>query len=362
VIFQIGLFNPKFTWTPDTRSDMSVVSLSSQQQRALSLISIVVPAYNEDSVILEFNRRLSLVRHDLCLPSEVIFVNDGSTDDTLGLLQALKAADPTIGIVDLSRNFGKEIALTAGLDYARGDVVVIIDADLQHPPELIPEFIARWREEEADVVYGRRASRAGESRAKKIVSRAFYRVINPLSGRLVAVDATDFCILSRRVVDALARVRERHRFMKGLFGWIGYRQIPVLYEPDPRFAGVSKWNYWRLWNFSLEGITSFSIAPLKAATYVGLFVAISSILYGVYMVIQTIMVGNPVPGFPSLLVAMLFLGGLQLIFLGIIGEYLGRTFNEVKQRPLYLVRQWDPSARASRLIEAATTEEREAAG
>jgi polyisoprenyl-phosphate glycosyltransferase len=298
---------------------------------------------------------LSLVRQNLSLPSEVIFVNDGSTDNTLELLRELKAADPTVGIIDLSRNFGKEMALTAGLDYARGDVVVVIDADLQHPPELIPKFIARWREEEADVVYGRRASRAGESRAKKLTSRAFYRVINVLSDRLVRVDASDFCILSRRAVDALARVRERHRFMKGLFAWIGYHQVPMPYEPDLRFAGISKWNYWKLWNFSIEGITSFSIEPLKVATYIGLLVAILAILYGFYMVIQTIIFGNPVPGFPSLLVAILFLGGLQLVFLGIIGEYLGRTFNEVKQRPLYLVRQWHPSTR-ERTDTAAATE------
>jgi polyisoprenyl-phosphate glycosyltransferase len=329
---------------------MVEVSLPDDQQKVLGLISIVVPAYNEDDVIVEFNRRLSLVRQDLSLPSEVIFVNDGSTDNTLRLLRALKAADPTIGIVDLSRNFGKEIALTAGLDYARGDGVVVIDADLQHPPELIPKFIARLRQEDADVVYGQRVSRARESQAKRVTSRIFYRVINKLSGRLIPVDASDFCILSRRAVDALAGVRERHRFMKGLFVWIGYRQIPMLYEPDPRFAGVSKWNYWKLWNFSIEGITSFSIEPLKFATYIGFAIAMVSILYAVYMTVETIIFGNPVPGFPSLLVTTLFLGGLQLMFLGIVGEYLGRTFNEVKQRPLYLVRQWDPSARERKAV------------
>jgi len=315
----------------------------SREREEVSLISIVVPAYNEDDVIFEFNRRLSIARQDLSAPSEVIFVNDGSSDNTLALLRALKGADPTIGIIDLSRNFGKEIALTAGLDHTRGDVVVVIDADLQHPPELIPKFIARWREEDADIIYGQRVSRAGESGTKKLSSRAFYRVINALSGRLIPIDAGDFRILSRRAVDALGALRERHRFMKGLFAWIGYRQIPMAYETDLRFAGASKWNYWKLWNFSIEGITSFSIAPLKVATYVGLVVAILAIVYGFYMIIRTIIFGNPVPGFPSLLVAILFFGGLQLIFLGIIGEYLGRTFNEVKQRPLYLVRQWDPS-------------------
>src|SRR5215472_2383373 len=324
-------------------ADMAEVSFPGDLQKVLSLISIVVPAYNEADVIVEFNRRLSLVRQDLSLPSEVIFINDGSTDNTLELLRALKAADPTIGIVDLSRNFGKEIALTAGLDYARGDVVVIIDADLQHPPELIPKFIARWREEDADVVYGKRLSRVGESGARKLTARVFYRGINVLSDRPIPVDAGDFRLLSRRAVDALGGIRERPRFMKGLFAWIGYRQVPLSYEADPRFAGVSKWNYWKLWNFSIEGITSFSIGPLKVATYIGLLVAIMAIIYGFYTVIRTIIFGNPVPGFPTLLVTTLFLGGLQLIFLGIIGEYLGRTFNEVKQRPLYLLRQWDYS-------------------
>jgi polyisoprenyl-phosphate glycosyltransferase len=325
--------------------------------KPVRLVSIVVPAYNEDDVILEFNRRLSIVRQKLLMPSEVIFVNDGSSDNTLELLRTLKSADPTIGIVDLSRNFGKEIALTAGLDYARGDVVVVIDADLQHPPELIPRFIARWQEEDTDVVYGQRASRTGESRAKRFTSRAFYRVINSLSGELIPVDAGDFRILSRRAVDALAAARERHRYMKGLFAWIGYRQIPMAYEPDLRYAGASKWDYWKLWNLSIEGITSFSIGPLKVATYLGLIVAILSILYGFYMTIRTVILGNPVPGFPSLLVAILFLGGLQLIFLGIIGEYLGRTFDEVKQRPLYLVRQWDPSQQdRAGTVQAATKE------
>jgi glycosyltransferase involved in cell wall biosynthesis len=319
-----------------------VRSCSAAKSKPLDLLSIVVPAYNEEQAIDRFNRRLAAVRRELSLPSEVIFVNDGSSDNTLGQLRRLRAGDPSIGIVDLSRNFGKEIALTAGLDHARGDVVVVIDADLQHPPELIPKFIARWREEEADVVYGQRLSRAGESGARKLTARVFYRGINALSDRPMPTDAGDFRLLSRRAVDALCGLRERHRFMKGLFAWIGYRQVPLAYEADRRCAGVSKWNYWKLWNFSIEGITSFSIGPLKVATYVGLLVAILAIIYGFYTVVRTIIFGNPVPGFPTLLVTILFLGGLQLIFLGIVGEYLGRTFNEVKQRPLYLVRQWQP--------------------
>jgi glycosyltransferase involved in cell wall biosynthesis len=338
-------------------------NLSTAKSKPLHLLSIVVPAYNEETVIEGFNRRLAVVRRKLALPSEVIFVNDGSSDNTLRLLRRLRAGDPTIGIVDLSRNFGKEIALTAGLDHARGDAVVVIDADLQHPPELIPKFIDRWREEDADVVYGQRLSRAGESAARKLSARVFYRGINALSDRPIPVDAGDFRLLSRRVVDALSGIRERHRFMKGLFAWIGYRQVPLPYEADPRFAGVTKWNYWKLWNFSIEGVTSFSIGPLKVATYIGLLVAISAMIYGSFTIIRTIIFGNPVPGFPTLLVAILFLGGLQLIFLGIIGEYLGRTFNEVKQRPLYLVRQWQsPELERRRVAQTASTESGQTGG
>jgi polyisoprenyl-phosphate glycosyltransferase len=306
----------------------------------LDLVSIVVPAYNEDGVIEEFNRRLSLVREGLQVRSEVIFVNDGSRDNTLARLRSLKATDPTIGIVDLSRNFGKEIALTAGIDHAIGDVVIVIDADLQDPPELIPKLIERWRAGDVDMIYGQRASRAGESSVKRLTSYAFYRVFNTLGAQYIPVDTGDFRLLSRRAVDALGVLRERHRFMKGLFGWIGFRQEPMIYERDPRFAGTTKWNYWKLWNFSIEGITSFSIAPLKIATYLGLSTALAAIVYGSYILLRTFLFGNPVPGYPSLLVIILFIGGVQLIFLGIIGEYLGRTFDEVKQRPLYIVREW----------------------
>lgn len=301
------------------------------------LISIVVPAYNEADGIAEFNRRLSDIRAKLWERSEVIYVNDGSRDDTFAILRLLRERDPTISIVNLSRNFGKEIALTAGLDHSHGDAVIVIDADLQDPPELIPVLIKRWREDEADVVFARRSSRAGESWFKKVTAYGFYRVINAISRQRVPVDTGDFRLLSRRAVDAVTMLRERHRFMKGLFAWIGYRQVAVPYERDSRLAGSTKWNYWRLWNFSLEGITSFSIAPLKVATYIGLFTAIIAVVYGTFIIGCTIIFGNPVAGYPSLLVIMLFLGGVQLVSLGIIGEYVGRIFNETKQRPLYLV-------------------------
>jgi glycosyltransferase involved in cell wall biosynthesis len=301
------------------------------------LISIVVPTYNEAEGIAEFNRRLSDVRAKLPEKSEVIYVNDGSRDDTLVILRLLRERDPTIAIINLSRNFGKEIALTAGLDYSHGDAVIVIDADLQDPPELIPTLIKRWREDEADVVLARRCSRAGESWFKKVTAYSFYRVINALSRQTIPLDTGDFRLLSRRAVDAVTMLRERHRFMKGLFAWVGYRQVFVPYEREKRFAGATNWNYWRLWNFSLEGITSFSIGPLKVATYIGLFTAAAAVFYGSYIIGRTILFGNPVPGYPSLLVFILFLGGVQLVSLGIIGEYVGRVFNETKHRPLYLV-------------------------
>jgi glycosyltransferase involved in cell wall biosynthesis len=307
------------------------------------LISIVVPAYNEAEGIAEFNRRLSGVRAKLRERSEVIYVNDGSRDETFVMLQRLRKRDPTIAIVNLSRNFGKEIALTAGLDHSRGDAVIVIDADLQDPPELIPTLIKRWREDEADVVFARRSSRDGESWFKKVTAYGFYRVINAVSAHTVPLDTGDFRLLSRRAVEALTMFRERHRFMKGLFAWIGYRQVAVPYERDRRLAGATKWNYWRLWNLSLEGITSFTIAPLKMATYIGLLTAILAVLYGTYIIGLTLLFGNPVAGYPSLLVIMLFLGGIQLLSLGIIGEYLGRVFNETKHRPLYLVDTLLPS-------------------
>jgi polyisoprenyl-phosphate glycosyltransferase len=304
---------------------------------ARDLISIVVPVYNEADGIAEFHSRLSVVRIKLAERSEVIYVNDGSCDKTFVILRSLRERDPSVSIVNLSRNFGKEIALTAGLDHSDGDAIILIDADLQDPPELIPILIKRWRETNADVVFARRTSRTGESWLKKATAHSFYRIINALSVQTVPVDTGDFRLLSRRAADAVKICREQHRFMKGLFAWIGYRQVAVPYERDKRFAGDTKWNYWRLWNLSLEGITSFTTAPLRVATYTGLFTAVLAVLYGIYITGRTILFGNPVAGYPSLLVIMLFLGGVQLLSLGIIGEYLGRVFNETKKRPLYFI-------------------------
>lgn len=312
------------------------------QERKQSL-SVVVPVYNEKEVLPEFHRRLSNVLKDLPLDYEVVYVNDGSTDTTLSLLEEIKRGDSTVGVVDLSRNFGKEIALTAGLDHCRGDAAVVIDADLQDPPEMIPDMIMGWREG-YDVVYARRISRDGETFLKKATARVFYRVIQAISRFEIPADTGDFRLLSRRAVDALKQLREQHRFMKGLFAWIGFPQKAVPYRRDARFAGETKWNYWRLWNFAIEGITSFTIAPLKLATYFGLMVAFGAFAYGTVIVVKTMLYGNPVPGYPSLMVVVLFLGGVQLVAVGIIGEYLGRMFDETKGRPLYLINSYAPSA------------------
>ncbi len=306
-------------------------------------LSVVVPAYNEAESLPEFHRRLTAILDGMRFSGEIIYVNDGSSDDSLVILQQLHALDPRVAIVDLSRNFGKEIALTAGLDHANGDAVVIIDADLQDPPELIPELVRYWQES-YDVVYATRIKRGGESWLKKETAAAFYRVIHGVGSVRIPQDTGDFRLLSRRAVDAMKQFREQHRFMKGLFSWIGYTQKEVLYQRDPRYAGASKWNYWRLWNFALEGVTSFTTGPLKIATYVGVVTAFGAFFYGLVIIFKTLIFGGDVPGYPSLMVVILFLGGIQLVALGIIGEYLGRMFDETKNRPLYFVNKYSPPA------------------
>lgn len=306
------------------------------------MLTVVVPVYNEEEVLPEFHRRLAKVLDGLAMKGEVIYVNDGSVDGSLNQMRQLKEADGRVAMVDLSRNFGKEIAMTAGMDHAHGDAVVVIDADLQDPPELIPEMIEHWKAG-YDVVYAQRISRAGESVFKKTTAHVFYRVMQKLSRVKIPPDAGDFRLLSRRAVDALTGLREQHRFMKGLFAWIGYPQKAIQYERDARYGGKTKWGYVGLWNFAIEGITSFSTIPLKVATYLGTLVAFGAFLFGMFMVVKTIFYGNPVPGYPSLLVVVLFLGGVQLMALGVIGEYLGRMFNETKGRPLYLIKDYKSS-------------------
>jgi glycosyltransferase involved in cell wall biosynthesis len=324
---------------PDTLPAPASLALS----RAPAL-SVVVPAYHEEEVLPEFHRRLSAAMEGIGLSWEVVYVNDGSRDGTLPLMLSLKAADPRVAVVNLSRNFGKEIALTAGLDHARGaEAVIVTDADLQDPPEVIADLVAAWREG-FDVVYAQRRVREGETWFKRASAAAFYRVMQKIGGRVVLPkDTGDFRLMSRRSVDALLQLREQHRFMKGLFAWVGFPSRAVLYDRAPRAAGTTKWNYWKLWNLSIEGITGFTVAPLKIATYLGLVTALFALFYAGVIVFRTLVWGNPVAGYPSLMAVTLFLGGVQLTTLGIIGEYLGRVFNEAKGRPLYIVERHLPS-------------------
>ena len=308
----------------------------------MSIICVVVPCYNEADVLVEFHRRLTGAMTTIGLEWHVLYVDDGSRDGTRALMDALQQSDQRIGVLGLSRNFGKEAALTAGLDQATGDAVVVIDADLQDPPEVIVELIAAWREG-VDVVFARRRVRDGETWLKRVTANVFYRLMARTGSVSLPPDTGDFRLMSRRAVDALLMLRERHRFMKGLFAWVGFPARAVLYDRAPRYAGTTKWNYWKLWNLAIEGLTSYTVMPLKVATYVGLLIAMFSVGYGSLIVVRTIAFGNPVPGYPSLLVVVLFLGGAQLVTLGIMGEYLGRVFNETKQRPIYLVDSFRPA-------------------
>jgi len=315
------------------------------------LISVVVPAYNEEAVLAAFHTRMSALFDQLpAYRCEMIFVNDGSSDRTQAIIDELCARDTRVASVNLSRNFGKEIAMTAGFDHARGDAVIVIDADLQDPPELIFEFVREW-EKGFDIVYAMRSHRDGETWLKKATASAFYKIMDQLSGRVnIPRDTGDFRLMSRRSVDALLQLREQHRFMKGLFAWVGFPSKAIKYRRDPRAAGETKFNYWKLWNFALEGITSFTIAPLKFATYLGLLTASLAFVYGLWIIGKTLFLGHDVPGYPSLMVTVLFLGGIQLFFIGVLGEYLGRIFGETKQRPLYFVQGHSPSGSAQEKV------------
>jgi len=307
-------------------------------------ISVVIPCYNEQEVLPGFHARITAAMEGIGLPFELVYVNDGSRDGTLALMLQAQAADARVAVVNLSRNFGKEIALTAGLDHAAcSEAVVVIDADLQDPPEVIPALVAAWRQG-FDVAYAQRSVRHGESWLKRVTAAGFYRVMQRLGGRVqLPQDTGDFRLMSRRSLDALLQLREQHRFMKGLFAWVGFPSVAVPYDRAPRAAGTTKWNWWKLWNLSLEGITSFTVGPLKIASYLGLGIAFISAAYIVQLLLRTLLFGNPVAGYPSLMAAVLFLGGVQMMMLGIIGEYLGRVFNETKGRPLYIVERHIPS-------------------
>ncbi len=300
-------------------------------------ISVVVPLYNEEENIDALFGRLLAVLEALNTSYEVICVNDGSRDNTLKNLVEYHQRYPQIKVVNLSRNFGKDTAMSAGIDYSQGMAVIPIDADLQDPPELIAEMIEKWHEG-YDVVYASRRVRIGESWFKRFSAEGFYQVINKLSRVSIPPNTGDFRLIDRRVVESIKKMPERQRFMKGIFAWVGYKQTSILFDREPRYQGQTKWNYWKLWNFAIDGITSFSFLPLKVWTYVGLIIALVSLVYASFLILRTIIFGIDVPGYASLMVAVLFLGGIQLLTLGIIGEYIGRVYEEVKGRPLYLVR------------------------
>ncbi len=303
-------------------------------------ISILIPAYNEQEVLEKLYQRLGRLANDnKSYDFEFLFVNDGSRDKTLEIIKEYADTDNRIAYVNLSRNFGKEIAMIAGLDHVTGDAAVIIDADLQDPPELIPQMIKYW-EEGFDDVYARRNSREGETWFKKASSQWFYKILQKTTNIPIQVDTGDFRLLDRRCVDALKQIRESQRYTKGMFSWIGYKKKEITYNRDPRVAGTSKWNYGKLFNFAIDGITSFTTAPLRLSSIMGFIVSFIAFIFIIVIVIKTMFYGDPVSGYPSTMAAILFLGGLQLLSLGIIGEYIARIFNETKNRPLYFVEEY----------------------
>lgn len=312
-------------------------------------LTIVVAAFNEAEALPALHPRIAAVLDGLAadgVDGHVLYVDDGSRDRTWAVLDDLAAVDPRVSLLRLSRNFGKEAALTAGLDRVEAGAALILDADGQDPPELIPAFVAKWRQGYDDV-HGTRTARDGEGWFKRATAHGFYRVMQRLSKTPIPTDTGDFRLLSPRALSALRQLRERHRFMKGLFGWVGFEQVAIPYHREARLAGRSKFNAWRLWNFALEGVTSFSTAPLRVATYLGVMTALLAFVYALWIVIKALFWGDPVAGWPTMMTVILLLGGVQLMALGMIGEYLGRLYEESKQRPLYLVDRWRPAAGVS---------------
>jgi len=301
------------------------------------VLSIICPMYNEEESLAAFFDRLLPVLESLKEPFEIVCVNDGSCDTTLEQLRAARKRDTRIRVLDLSRNFGKEAALTCGIDHAIGDAVIPIDADLQDPPELIAEMLKLWRQG-FDVVLAQRTDRSVDNFLKRKTAEWFYRLHNAISDVPIPPNVGDFRLMDRKVIEALKTLPERRRFMKGLFAWVGFRQAVIPYSREVRQAGVSKFSGWRLWNFALEGITSFSTVPLRIWTYLGLCIALLSFVYGAFIVGRVLFLGRDMPGYASLITVVLFLGGVQLIGLGMLGEYLGRIYSESKGRPVYILR------------------------
>mgnify|MGYP003708651867 CR=1 FL=1 len=302
------------------------------------VLSIVIPVFNEKSVLPRLYERLHKVLHSLDCRCEVVFVDDGSSDGSTTYLAGLAYTYPWIRLIKLSRNFGKEAATTAGLDHALGRAVIIMDADLQDPPELIPVMVEAWRSG-IDVVLMQRRSRNGEDFLKRFCAYAFYRLLSRLSDVTIPKDVGDFRLMSRRAIDALGRLRERNRYMKGLFAWIGLPTKVIPFDREPRAAGDSKWNFIGLMRLAMEGLTSFSVSPLRCVTFLGLLTALGSAMYGVLIVAKTVIIGSDVSGYPSLMAVMTFIGGIQLLSIGLVGEYVGRIYLESKQRPIYLVEE-----------------------
>jgi polyisoprenyl-phosphate glycosyltransferase len=301
-----------------------------------SRLSVIVPGLNEERSIPPLVDRLRPVLDALDLDWEVIVVDDGSTDGTMAVLKDLNAHDPRFRAVSLSRNFGKEIAAAAGLTYATGDAAVLMDADLQHPPELISEFVRHWREG-ADMVYGRRVDRDADSFLHRLSARLFYAAFGKLSGTALPVGAGDFRLLGRKAIDAMNRMGERVRFNKGLYAWMGFRTIGVPFTVPPRVRGHSRWRVGTLLHFALDGLASFSTVPLRVWSYLGLIISLFAFCYAMVILVKTLLYGIDVPGFPTLVISVMFFAGVQLISLGVLGEYLGRMYEEVKGRPLFLV-------------------------
>ena len=306
-------------------------------------ISIIIPAYNEEeSLPLLYDRLNKVISNLESYEFEMLFINDGSKDNTLKIIKELREKDARVSYVDFSRNFGKEVAMIAGLDYAKGDCVIFIDADLQDPPELIPELIKYW-EEGYDDVYARRKSRKGETFLKKFTSKMYYKVLQSLTRVEIQKDTGDFRLLDRRCVNALKQLRETQRCSKSMFSWIGYNKKEVLFDRDPRIAGTTKWNYKKLMDLAIDGITSFTTSPLRISTYLSIPTFLALIVYFIYVIIKCITQSVAIQAFQAIILLVLFFAGIQIMLFGIMGEYLGRIFIEVKNRPLYFVDEYSES-------------------
>ena len=304
-------------------------------------LQVIVPVFNEQEVVDLFYEKMKQILTSCTLDWSILFIDDGSTDGTVQHIEFLRHKDKRVGYITLSRNFGKEYALTAGLDYADADVVVVIDVDLQDPPELIPQMLEYWHDG-YDVVYATRKEREGETFMKKTTATWFYKVINAMSKIDIPKNTGDYRLMDIKAVRAVNKLRESNRFMKGLFAWIGYKQKAIYFDRKPRVAGTTKWNMRKLFSFAVDGITSFSYVPLKFATWIVTSVAVFSFIFGLYIIAKTLVFGGDPQGYPTMMVVILFLGGIQLMALGIIGEYLGRLFEENKNRPLYLIDKYQP--------------------